>query len=491
MAINLIGLPQSWRSPGTYISNIPAGGGGGGIGLQSTMIVAQMQSSGSALPNIPVPVFAQSDVNAQFGSQSQIAQIFAGYRLNDPTGQCYVCPLADSSGGTAASVVVTVAGTATSAGSLTIYINNNATNTLVNVGDTATVVANNFLAQMALLIANVNVIVGVTASAVAGAITFTSIHAGVSVGDVQISVNKGGTANGEVLPPGISATVGALTAGTGDPSLTTALLNITPLPWSFLVCPFSTTTVNGEINTLLSDSVGRWSPTQMMYGDSYNAIRGSLASAVEYGTTIGSNIHMSTLSIIDSQTPIFVAAGIFTGLVANNVRSNPALPIVGVLQGLDAPSLVNRLRRVDENTLLFSGVSPVRVNLSGDATLPRAVQNYQVNDSYLNLETDYLVQYCDTYIREDLDETYAQVALYADGQPITAGAQATTPSLILSHIWCLYANLCDGGYAQELKSFIAGSYVEANIAAGTVSLYLPIVVASQLRILRVLVGFNS
>lgn len=484
MAINVLGLPSNWRAPGTYIANSPASGGGT-VGLLPTMMIGQMSASGTAIPNVPVQVFAQSDVNTLFGSKSMLAQMFYYYRENDPLGAIIVCPVSDNVAGTPASVAITISGSASAAGALTIYVNNIAIFTAVNSADTAATVATNMAAAITSAVNNSPVPLGVSASATTSTVTITSLHKGVSVGDLQVSVGK----NGEFLPAGITTSVGAIVAGTGDPDLTTCITNITPVPWSFLVCPYSTTTVNGQVNTMLSDLTGRWSPVAQLYGDSFNAVRGTLSAITTYGGTIGANKHMSTLAIMDSQTPVYDAAAIFAGLAADTSRSDAALPIVGALSGLDAPSLMNRLRRVDENTLLFNGISALRVDLSGNSNLSRAVQNFQTNTSYLNIETDFLVAYVDTYIRTDLENTYAQVSLLADGNPVSLGSQATTPSLVLAHVWTLYADLVDLNIAQNLKAFVQGSYVEANIQAGTISLFLPVVTAGQLRIIKILNSF--
>lgn len=489
MAVNVPGLPSNWRAPGVYIANSPAGGGAT-VGLLPTMMVGQMQASGTAAPNTPIQVFAQSDVNTLFGADSMLAQMFYYYRLNDPTGAVLVAPSIDNVSGTPASLPVTLGGTCTAAGTLSIYVNNTLTTTAVNVGDTGTNVSTNLTTSINAAVANPTFPFGVTASSTGGVTTISSIHKGISVGDLQVSLNKNGPSNGEFTPAGITVTIGSLVAGTGDPDLTTLFTNITPVVWSFLVCPYTTSTVNGQVNSLLNDLTGRWSPVEQLYGYSFNAVRGSLAGAVTYGGTVASNKHMSTLSILDAQTPTYIYSAILAGLAATNVRSNTSLPIVGLLQGADAPSLASRLRRADENVELFNGVSPIRVDGSGNPTLSRLVQNYQGNTNYLNAVTDFQVAYVDTFIRSDLENTYAQVSLLADGNPVAAGSGATTPSLILQHVWGIYLDLEAQGVVQNSKQFIAQSYVEADIQNGVVSLYLPVVVASQVYVIRILNSFS-
>lgn len=488
MAISTPGFPNNFLSPGVYISNVPSGGGAS-QGVQAAMLVGQMLSGGTAVANVPVQVFAQSDVNALFGAESMLAQMFMAYRLNDPSGAVWACPVADASG-TAASVTVTFAGTPTQVGANIIYVNNQPISVAVSLTDTANSMASNWANAVTTAVANPNSALGVTASATGAIVTLTSAHIGLTVGDIQVKTNKNGPSNGEWTPAGVTVTVGALAAGTVDPVLTTAFTNIQALPWTFLCCPYTTTTVNAAVETLLSDTVGRWSPLQQVYGDRLAAIRGTLTTITGYGATVGANKHASTVAIMDSQTPVYEAAAAYAGLVALNVRSNPALPIRGILQGVDAPSPISRLRRIDENTLLSTGISVIRVDNSGNSEVVRTVQEFTANSNYINLETDFLVQYVDTFIREDLETTYAQVSLLADGNPVAAGSGAVTPSMVLAHVWGLYITLEALGIVQNSKTFIQTSYVEANVTAGVVSLYLPVQVASQLRIIRILNSFS-
>lgn len=483
----LPGLPANWRAVGVYIANVP-NSGGGQVGLLPSMLMGQMTSGGSAVPNIPVPVFSQSDVNTLFGADSMLAQEFYTYQLNDPTGFTYCTPIQDNVAGTPASIALTLGGTATAAGTLVVYVNNNAVYTGVAVSDTAATVATNCAAAINTAVANPNFPFGVTASVASAVVTITSIHKGVSAGDIQLSVNKNGAANGEFTPAGLTATVGSLVAGTGDPDLTTAFLNMATTPFSFLCCPYPTSTVNSQVNSFLSDITGRWSPEYQMYGNSFNCIRGSLAASVTYGGTVAANKHMATLPIMDSQTPAYIATAAFCGGSANSARSNPALPIVFQLQGVDSPSLINRLRRVDENTFLYNGLSTLRVDGSGNATVSRVIQNYQSNTNFLNVITDIKVAYIDTYFRTNAENKYAQMALVADGNPVQAGT--TTPSLILAYFWTLYDDMVDLNIAQNSKQFRAASYVEADLQAGVVSLFLPVQTSDEVYVIRILNSFS-
>jgi phage tail sheath gpL-like len=485
MAINISGLPANWRAQGVVIGTQPLNGGGTN-GPQPTYIIGQMLSTGTAVANIPVQVFSQSDVNTYTGIGSMLSQMYAAYTVNDPNGPVFIVPLTDNGSGTTASVSATFSGTAVNASTFNIYVNNKITTTGVSPTDSTTLMASNVAASV-----NSITSLGVTAVAVGSAVTFTSVHKGITAGDVQVSINKNGLANGESTPTGVTVSIGALVPGTGDPILTTALANIQNLPWTFLVCPYNTSTANTAVATLLDNVVGRWSPIQQLYGDSFSAVRGTLGTMTTFGASVNFK-HLAVLPIFDAQTPVYIAAAIFAGLTATNVRTTPVTPIVGPLLGLDAPSLPNRPSRVTENALLYTGLCSTRVDNAGNVKLTRAIQTWQTDTNWLPLNTDFLLQAVNTFIKADLDSLYAAYGIVSDGNTVTAGSYVTTPSLVLQHVWGLYDELAELNIVQNPTAFKANSFVDATqISVGVLSLYLPIQIADQLVTIRILNSFSS
>lgn len=493
MPNNIPNLPANCRSPGVNIANVPANGGGS-VGAQPTYIFGQFLTFAgcTTVANYPIQVFQTSDVYTVTAPNSMLANEYATYRLNDTVGPVYLVPIADNGSGTASSVAITITGTTATAGTVNLYINNTPVQTLTNVGDTSTMVASNVVASI-----NSTTMIPCSAAFVGGVVTITSLHKGITAGDLQVSLNKNGTSNGEFTPSGLAITVGALVAGTGDPDITTALANIANVAGSFFANPYNLSTAYTLTNTAFNDVTGRWSPTSMQYGDSFNATRGtqSLFGTVQavaaYGATVNAE-HITTVGIMDAQTPVYQYAAAYAGLTATIVRSNPASPIVGQLFGVDGPSLLNRLNRNTENTLLFAGISTIKVKQDGSVWLTRAVQNIQTNTNWLNLEMDYKLAYIDTDLKTQIQTKFIDQGyiLVADGNPITPGSSVTSPSLILAYAWGLYLNYVMDNIAQNFTYFQQNSSVSANIQTGVVTLVLPVQTAGELRRIQIINNFS-
>jgi len=69
---------------------------------QRTLLIGQITGSATLVANTPTRVISASDGMAAAGAGSILAGMIAAYRLNDPTGELWVLPLADNGAGAAA-----------------------------------------------------------------------------------------------------------------------------------------------------------------------------------------------------------------------------------------------------------------------------------------------------------------------------------------------------------------------------------------------------
>ena len=105
------------------------------------LLIGQIASSGTATPNIAVQAYSQTQVNGLCGLNPMLALKYAAYRLMDPFGEVWLGPLADASGGTAATGSISFTGSATAAGTLPLYLMGVSIPVAVNSGDTASTIA--------------------------------------------------------------------------------------------------------------------------------------------------------------------------------------------------------------------------------------------------------------------------------------------------------------------------------------------------------------
>lgn len=128
--INLIGLTSSWAVPGVYIQVDPgAGQSSAGEGTLSALILGNKLSTGSATadtvlygPDTSVAVSSESDVIAQFGSGSEIHRSWLKFTAVNQSTPVYMVAVSEGGSAQAASLIMTIAGTATSAGAIRIHV---------------------------------------------------------------------------------------------------------------------------------------------------------------------------------------------------------------------------------------------------------------------------------------------------------------------------------------------------------------------------------
>lgn len=458
---------------------------------QRTLLIGQMTSSGSAVAGMPVIIGSLTDAGSKVGVTSMLYQMVTASRAADPFGELWILPVADSGAGAAGTATITISGTATASGTVNVYVGDTVVQTAVSVGDSASAVATKIVASLA----NYPYL-SATGSASAGVVTLTCVHKGVAACDLPLNVNWGGSANNEVTPAGLTVAVTQFTGGTGDPALDTALANLSNMTFDFIACPYTGTAALTSIKNLLSDQNGRWAWSSMLYGIAFNAVRGSFGTITTFGLSQNDK-HISTFPILNSPTPVYKAAAIYASVCAASLRNDPALPLTQLtMTGVMAPSVDQQLTLSERNTFYYSGVSGFVVESDGTVILERAVTNYQKNpagiadNSWLDVETDAVLTYVARSLQSDLSTTFARKKLVNDGAISAAGSNTVTPSIVLQHTIGLYAAKCDEGVVQDLATFAKNARAQ-NAGGGQVSLYLPVILANQLRTIAMSISFSK
>jgi len=179
------------------------------------LLIAQMTSGNATSGALVEGLISEEEINNAFGRNSQMAK--AGRDLMKELSISRVRPqvsaigLTDNGSGVSATGTVVFSGTATEAGSITVYVDskeNGAYKLDISSGDTATNVGD---ALVAAITANLDS--PVTAANATGTVTLTAVNAGTQGN--TIGVGKAGSV------AGLSVTSTALTGGATDPVLTT------------------------------------------------------------------------------------------------------------------------------------------------------------------------------------------------------------------------------------------------------------------------------
>lgn len=484
-------IPQNLRVP-LFFAEVDNSLANSGQQTQRALIIGQITSSGVATPAVPIISQGASDAITQGGAGSMLALMTAAYIKSDSFGEVWYLPLSDDSSAVAATGTVTITGSPSAAGSLSLYVAGVKLSVPVSLTDTPTTIASAIAAAVA-----ANTSLPVSAAAAAGVVTLTALNKGLAGNDIDIRLNYGGSAAGEVTPAGITVALVAMASGATNPVLTTALANLGDQSYDFIVCPYTDSTSLDAIKALLNDQNGRWSWTSQVYGHVFAAQRGTYSSLVTAGNA-RNNQHESILGFNDSPTPNWIVAADYAGAAAVALRADPGRPLQTLaLSSMLAPPIASRFTLSERNTLLFDGISTFTVAQDGTVALENVITTYQKNafnqadNSYLEIETMFLLMFVLRDLSGVVTSKFSRVKLAADGTRFAPGAAIVTPSTIRACIIAEYQTLEYNGYVQDSSGFAANLIVQQNATnPNRVDVLWPGTLVNQLRTLALLAQFR-
>lgn len=463
---------------------------------QRSLIVAQITAAGSATPNVPILLQSVADAEARGGPGSMLHLMAAAYRKNDSFGELWALPLADDPAAVAAVGSINITAPPTANGTLSFYIAGVRIQQAVLTTQTAQQIATALIASI-----NATPNLPVTAAidgTVNTKVNLTAINKGPVGNDIDLRVNYLGQRGGEVTPTGLTYAIVAMTGGATPPSLTTGFANLGTQAFDFIAFPYTDATSLGAVATLLSDTSGRWSWSSQIYGHAFAAYRGTVGSLQTFGAGLN-NQHTTVGGFYDSPSPSWQWAAEMTAAAAVSLRADPGLPLNGlVLAGVLAPPLQSRFQITDQNTLLWSGISTFNVADDGTVSLQKVITTYQKNtsgvadDSYLNVQTMFLLMYVLRALSAVVTTKYSRVKLAADGTRVKPGGGVVTPNIIRGDIIAQYRTLEENGYVQQGDAFKQNVVVQQNATnPNRADVLYPAILIDQLDIFALLMQFRN
>jgi phage tail sheath gpL-like len=200
-------------------------------GERSILVVGQMVSGTATSGDLVEGLISESQANNAFGRTSQIAKalraLFKNLEISAKRPKVAAIGLVDDGAAVDATGSVAFSGTATKAGTITVYVDsiaNGKYDITVSSGDTATVIGD---ALEAAITANLDS--PVTASNTTGTVTLTAVNGG-SQGNT-IGIKYSGTV------AGVTTTLTAMSGGATNPSLTTLFDPVTDTRYTTIVYP--------------------------------------------------------------------------------------------------------------------------------------------------------------------------------------------------------------------------------------------------------------
>ncbi|WP_447868811.1 phage tail sheath subtilisin-like domain-containing protein [Rahnella aceris] len=489
--MNFKDIPNNLRTP-LFFAEFDNSQANTATATQRTLIIGQMLTNAAVNPNIPVIESSASNTAGIYGAGSMLHNQITAYLANDISGEIYLLPLVDGSSMAAATGTITLTTAPSETGVISLYVAGLRVQITVLSTDTVTTMA----AALAAAI-NAKIELPVTAASAAGVITLTAKNKGAHGNSIDLRLNYQGSAGGEFTPTGLGITLTAFTGGAGSPDMTAALANLGDRTFDFIVTPYTDTTSLDALKSLLSDSAGRWSYASQLYGHVFGAASGTYGQL----TTIGearNDQHATLLGIYDSPTPAYVWAAAVTGAVSGSLRNDPGRPLQTLtISGVLAPPLASRFELTERNNLLYSGISTFTVADDSTVQVENLITTYQTNkygdadDSYLQVETLFLLMFVTRFIRTQVTSKFARMKLAADGTRFAPGSAIVTPNIIRAEMIAQYTQLEYNGYVQDSKAFAAGLVVtKSTTNPNRVDVLWDGVLINQLRVFALLNQFR-
>lgn len=459
-------LPSNQRAPFFY-AEFDNSMANTATAVQRTLLIGQMLSTATATPGIPQKVSSDSAVAGICGSGSMLHNMMTAYLANDISAELWILPLADgTTGTTAATGKLQVVTAAAATGVLSLYI--------AGVRVQLTVVStDDNLAVAAAIAAVINAqsklpVIAEVDSAATDTVKLTAKNKGAHGNSIDIRLNYQGAAGGEETPQGMELKITVMAGGAGAPALTDALGNLQDRSFDFIVNPYTDTTSLDAVKEFLSDATGRWSYAQQLYGHSFGALAGTYGSLSAAGEA-RNNQHETLLGINGSPTPAYLWAAALTGAIAPSLRNDPGRPTQTLtISGVLAPPLEERFMLTERNNLLYSGISTFTVADDGSVQVEKTITTYQKNkfgdadDSYLNIETLFLLMFVTRFLRTQITSKFSRMKLANDGTRLAPGSAIVTPNVIRAELIAQYRTLEYNGYVQDSATFAKTLLVERN-----------------------------
>ena len=491
MTVPFSNIPANLRVP-LFYAEVDNSQANSGAQTQRALIIGQVLTSGNAVVGVPVLGQGVADAKAKGGLGSMLALMTSAYVAADPFGEVWFLPLPDAQGAVAASGSVLISGTPTATGVISLYIAGQLVSLAVTTAETPAEIA----AALAALI-NGSSNLPVTALATADTVALTAKNKGVTGNEIDLRLNYRGTSSGEVVPAGLELTLTAMKNGATNPVLDTTLANLGDEPFDFIVCPYTDTASLNALKALLNDKTGRWSYASQVYGHVFAAQRGTLATLATAGNA-RNNQHESIMGFYDSPSPAWIWAADVAGTAAVALRADPGRPLQTLtLSTVLAPPSPSQFILGERNTLLWDGISTFMVSSDGTVAIENLITTYQKNsfgaadDSYLQVETLFLLMYVLRAQRTLVTSKYSRVKLAANGTRFAPGSAIVTPNVIKSDLIAQYGELEYNGYVQDTAAFSKALIVEQNSTnPNRVDVMWPGTLINQLRIFALLAQFR-
>lgn len=439
-------------------------------GLSWTLVLGHKSSAGSLADNTPTVCTTVAEAAALAGNGSQLYETFRKIRRAAPASVIYVAHVPVI--GTVPVWTVTVGAVPAAGGGGIIEIAGRRINVNVAAGDSAAIVAASIAAAVnAWQDPLTQAFLPVTASATTNVVTLTARHAGTTMNEIEFYID--GSLSGNVFTTAW-LTIAQSVVGTGTADVSGALAVLGNLPFHWIVSPFGDATNIAAAKTAFSDSTGRWSFLQQLYGHYITVSTGSTAQLTTFGLAQNDD-HITTLGRFPSPTPSWEFLAGLVGRVVpwlsdstngNAARNQTGLAAEDVRPPRDPATWPRDYST--RNAFLQSNISTWTVDAVGNVVLDKLITMKRLNSSghvdttFRDIQTMAQVVHFLTYMRAGLSYRHANKSV-ADSNP-AALPTISDPKQIRSDCIQLYGDMVNFGLMENIERFSATLVVERDLS---------------------------
>lgn len=488
MTISFNAIPIDIRTPGQFIEfdssralrGLPAI-------AHKVLVIGQRLAAGTVAAGVPTRILSAAQAEDAFGRGSMLSAMLAAFKAANDSTDVTAIALDDLGAGAAAAGSVTFTGPATAAGTLNLYIGGLRLQVGVTAGMTAAQLAT---AVAAAITAATQLPVSAAVDGVDTAkVLITARHKGEAGNDIDLRANY---ALGELLPAGVTATFVAMTGGTGNPDIATAIAAMADAQYHTVVTAYTDAT---NLTALETELANRWGPMVQLEGHAFAAAAGTHAELITLGDSRNSP-HLTIVAAGSSPTMPWVWAAVCGAVDA--FEPDPARPRQTLLlTGLLPPAPAARFTRAERDLLLHDGIATTTVDAGDLVRVERFITTYQesangeADASYLDVTTIRTLAYLRASLRARIALRFPRHKLADDGTLFAPGQAVATPKVIKAEILHLFREWESAGLVEGFDQFKADLIVERNATdPNRVDALIPPDVVNQLRDFAGLIQFR-
>jgi len=496
MAISFDAVPTT-RVPFVYIEFDSSFAQQGPSVLQyRVLMIGSSTDAGSKAAKVIDLVTSVSQAESFYGAGSQLHRMFKKYFQNNNINEtraisAQVDVVAVATG--KATGKVTLAGTATAAGSVKAYIGGERVVVNVAVGDTAATVITNLKAEID---AN-HTDLAVKSTALVADLNLECLTVGEEGDRLDLRWNF---FDGEETPAGLTDSFTAMSGGGANPDISSgspSVIDVLGDDWYQIWCVAFTDSAN--LVTVDVELERRFGPTTQIDGVSLHFLDDTQANLVTKGAATNSKqfsiMGMKGVPTWGPEVAAAAAGQVGASLIAGNgaeARPFQTLPLKGVL----APKVEDRFTFSENDILLKNGIATLQVRSDGTVAIQRMIMNYQ-KDSFGSPDTAFLdanTRFTLMFLRFDFRNTilgkFPRSKLADDGTKIGPGQAVITPKVGRGEAISKFREWEELGLVEGFDQFKNDLIVERNSGdPNRLDFFLPPDLVNQFRVGGVKLAF--